>query len=185
MTAADSAIAAALAQSGTPYVWGGESPGFAFDCSGLIQYAFSKAGITLPRTSQSQQAATTPTNNPLPGDLVFYGSPAHHVGLYLGAGKMIAAPHTGDVVKVQDVYTASDGPTYGRVTGAGVGTSLAAIGSIANSAFTNASSGVSGAVTGAVTSAMSSLAPIGIKVGIIGLGVALVGLGAYTAVKKG
>ena len=184
MSAADSAISAALSQTGVKYGWGKETPGFAFDCSGLIQYAFGKAGISLPRTSQSQQSATKAVSNPLPGDLVFYGSPAHHVGLYLGAGKMIAAPHTGDVVKVQDVYSAADGPTYGRVPGAGVGGSVAAVGSAVNAGLSSIGSGVSGAVSGAVGSAVRALEPIAVNVGFVGLGLALIGGGFYIAAVK-
>jgi hypothetical protein len=98
---------------GRPYVWGGESPTTGFDCSGLMQWAFAQHGINLPRTAEDQQRATTPVDNPAPGDLVFWGNPATHVAFYIGNGHIIAAPHTGDVVKVQSVYGS---PTYGRVT---------------------------------------------------------------------
>jgi len=86
---------------GVPYVWGGTSPS-GFDCSGLVQYTYAHFGINLPRTAaEQQQVGTLVTRENLqPGDLVFFGDPAHHVGIYVGNGMMLNAPHTGDVVKV-------------------------------------------------------------------------------------
>lgn len=117
MSVADNIIAYGLAEVGKPYHYGDEGPN-AFDCSGLMQYIFGKAGISLPRTSEAQQAFATPVTNPVPGDLVFFGRPAYHVGLYLGNGRMLAAPHTGANVRVQDV---GDATSYGRIPGAGTG----------------------------------------------------------------
>jgi cell wall-associated NlpC family hydrolase len=101
----------ALAQVGTPYIWGGETPGVGFDCSGLTQAAYRAAGIQLPRTAQEQYDATAklPPGDPLqPGDLVFFGQGATdvtHVGIYAGiqAGQpvMVDAPHTGADVRVE------------------------------------------------------------------------------------
>jgi cell wall-associated NlpC family hydrolase len=102
-------IAASLA--GIPYVYGGTTTA-GFDCSGFTQYVFAKVGISIPRTSEAQQAAVTPVSNPQPGDLVFFGSPAYHVGIYAGNGMMWAAPHTGAVINLQTVYSSS--ATYGR-----------------------------------------------------------------------
>ena len=85
---------------GVPYVYGGSTPA-GFDCSGLTQYAYSHAGLTLPRTAAAQQSYMKRTSSPLPGDLVFFGSPAYHVGIYLGNGQMIAAPYPGAVVRIQ------------------------------------------------------------------------------------
>jgi hypothetical protein len=118
MSAADGIIAYGLAEIGKPYHYGDEGPN-AFDCSGLMQFIFGKAGIKLPRTAAQQQSIATPTSKPVPGDLVFYGAPATHVALYLGGGRMLAAPHTGANVRVQAVY---GNPTYGRIAGAGTGT---------------------------------------------------------------
>ncbi|HVV35261.1 MAG TPA: NlpC/P60 family protein [Acidimicrobiales bacterium] len=89
---------------GTKYVWGGEKPG-GFDCSGLVQYVYSKLGVNLPRHSSDQAKVGTPValGDLKPGDLVFFGTPVDHVGIYAGGGKMVVAPHTGDVVKVEDV----------------------------------------------------------------------------------
>ncbi|MGH9068843.1 MAG: NlpC/P60 family protein [Acidimicrobiales bacterium] len=96
---------------GVPYVWGGTTPA-GFDCSGLVQYVYAKAGINLPRTSQEQAKVGKVVPNlaqARPGDLVFFagsdGTPQApgHVGIYIGHGKMIDAPHTGTDVRVQSV----------------------------------------------------------------------------------
>jgi cell wall-associated NlpC family hydrolase len=105
--AAHAAVAFALSQLGTPYRWGGEAPGFAFDCSGLTQAAYASAGIQLPRVAQAQYDAgpPVPAAQPLePGDLVFFGSgpdAIEHVGIVIGNGRMVDAPHTGAVVRVE------------------------------------------------------------------------------------
>ena len=96
---------------GVPYVYGGSTPS-GFDCSGFTGYVFAKMGVKLPRTARAQQAAVAKVSNPQPGDLVFFGSPAHHIGIYLGNGMMIAAPKPGDRVKIQPVYGSPSG--YGR-----------------------------------------------------------------------
>lgn len=108
------AIDYAQGQLGIPYAWGAESPGVAFDCSGLIQAAYAAAGIHLPRVATDQYQATTrlPAGAPLlPGDLVFYGTAPHnleHVGLYIGNGLMIDAPHTGAVVRIEPIHYPGD-----------------------------------------------------------------------------
>lgn len=88
-----------------PYVWGGTSPNPGFDCSGFVQYVYAHFGISIPRTSQEQFGFGTPVDisNLQPGDLVFFhndGSGPGHVGMYIGGGLMIHAPHTGDVVRI-------------------------------------------------------------------------------------
>lgn len=101
-------ISALRAQLGTPYVWGGAAPG-GFDCSGLVYWAARQAGIRgVPRTSQQQFRVGTPVpmNGLRPGDLVFMnyeGVGATHVGIYVGNGQILEAPHTGDVVKTLPV----------------------------------------------------------------------------------
>jgi cell wall-associated NlpC family hydrolase len=112
----------ALAQVGTPYVWGGETPGVGFDCSGLTQAAYRAAGVTLPRVAQSQFDAESPLPPGavlLPGDLVFFGAgpgSVSHVGLYLGVegGRtfMVDAPHSGAAVRVEP-FPATPGARWG------------------------------------------------------------------------
>lgn len=97
-----SVIRAALSQLGVPYRYGMSSPGKAFDCSGLTTYAWGKAGVGLKRNSRAQfnSLPHIPKELAMPGDLIFTGSPIHHVGIYLGNGTMVHAPRTGDVVKI-------------------------------------------------------------------------------------
>jgi cell wall-associated NlpC family hydrolase len=101
---AGTVIAAAMAQRGKPYVWAASGPG-SFDCSGLTQYAFRAAGISLPHSSrmQSQMGAAVSRSALQPGDLVFFYSPVSHVGIYVGNGQMVHAPTSGDVVKVASI----------------------------------------------------------------------------------
>jgi cell wall-associated NlpC family hydrolase len=99
--AAQKAVDTALAQVGDPYVWGAGGPD-AFDCSGLTQYAFSAAGVSLPHSSSSQSRMGTPVSRDQlqPGDLVFFYSPVSHVGMYIGNGQMVHASTSGQPVKV-------------------------------------------------------------------------------------
>lgn len=99
------AVSAAMSQQGVPYKFAAESPGVAFDCSGLTKYAWGKAGVSLPHQS-AQQYASTPhvsLGNLAPGDLIFYYSPISHVSIYIGGGQVVHAPATGDVVKVSSL----------------------------------------------------------------------------------
>lgn len=109
------AIAIAKQYLGIPYVLGGNTPAQGFDCSGLTKYVYAQLGVTLPRTARAQQAYLGNTSNPVPGDLVFFGYPAYHVGIYLGNNTMLAAPHPGEVVRIQPIYTTPS--SYGHVTG--------------------------------------------------------------------
>jgi peptidoglycan DL-endopeptidase CwlO len=112
------AIQAAESQVGVPYVWGGESPGQGFDCSGLVQWSWGRAGVSLPRTSGSQYAATTHISlaDIEPGDLLFYGpGGSDHVAMYVGGGEMIEAPQTGSDVHVTGVRTNYGFVGVGRV----------------------------------------------------------------------
>ncbi len=94
---------------GTRYVWGGENPGVGFDCSGLVQWVFAEAGVALPRVAQDQYDATrhlAPGTPLVPGDLVFFGPSTQaieHVGIYVGGGEMVDAPHTGAYVRIEPV----------------------------------------------------------------------------------
>jgi cell wall-associated NlpC family hydrolase len=118
------AVRWALDQIGTPYVWGGESPGAGFDCSGLVQAAFRTAGVSLPRVAQDQYDATpkVAAGTPLvPGDLVFFGSGPQgvdHVGLFVGVvgGRdvMVDAPYTGADVRA-DAFPGTPGASFGSM----------------------------------------------------------------------
>ncbi|MEO9240304.1 MAG: NlpC/P60 family protein [Jatrophihabitantaceae bacterium] len=103
------AIAAARAELGKPYVYGAAGPD-SFDCSGLTMWAWGAAGVSLPHNAATQQGLGTPVNQAdlQPGDLVFFGSPAYHVAIYLGQGMIIHAPTTGDVVKIVSLSNMSD-----------------------------------------------------------------------------
>jgi cell wall-associated NlpC family hydrolase len=111
--AAGEAVSYALAQIGTPYRWGGETPGVGFDCSGLTQVAWAAAGIAIPRTSEAQWSGLphVPLDQLQPGDLVFFnpgefiaGLPGH-VGIYIGGDEMVDAPHTGATVRIENLAT--------------------------------------------------------------------------------
>jgi peptidoglycan DL-endopeptidase CwlO len=99
---AQRALVLALAQRGKPYVWGAAGPS-TFDCSGLTMWAYGKVGINLPHYTGSQWNSGThisSTSRLQPGDLVFFYADLHHMGMYIGNGMMVHAPHTGDVVRV-------------------------------------------------------------------------------------
>jgi cell wall-associated NlpC family hydrolase len=104
---AATALAAAESQIGVPYVWGGESPGQGFDCSGLTQWAWRQAGVNLPRTAAAQYDAVAhiPLSDLQPGDLLFWGfGGISHVGMYIGGGAIVHAPETGELVRVQSIW---------------------------------------------------------------------------------
>ncbi|OLL74999.1 putative secreted protein [Pseudonocardia sp. Ae168_Ps1] len=102
--ARSSALSTAMAQLGKPYSWGATGPS-AFDCSGLVSYAYKKAGKDVPRTSKAQASAGTKVSksNLQAGDLVFFYSPVSHVGIYMGDGKIVHASTSGEPVKVSDM----------------------------------------------------------------------------------
>jgi len=118
------AVSWALSQIGTPYVWGGETPGVGFDCSGLVQAAYAVAGLALPRVAQDQYDGTTklaPGAVLAPGDLVFFGGgpgSIDHVGLFVGVidgqDVMVDAPYTGADVRAED-FPATPGAAFGSL----------------------------------------------------------------------
>lgn len=104
--AAAQAIAFAKDQLGEPYVYGAAGPS-SWDCSGLTSQAYASAGVAIPRSSSAQAGVGTPVSSSsmAPGDLVFYYSPISHVGIYLGNGLLIHAPHPGATVEIVGVNT--------------------------------------------------------------------------------
>jgi cell wall-associated NlpC family hydrolase len=104
------AVSIAMQYLGVPYVWGGASPG-GFDCSGLTSYVYAQLGIGLSHYTGSQwnEGTRVPADQLLPGDLVFFHSDLHHMGMYIGNGQMIHAPQTGDVVKIAPLMNAYAG----------------------------------------------------------------------------
>ncbi|HTF08177.1 MAG TPA: C40 family peptidase [Asanoa sp.] len=169
MSKVDTLVSYGLTEVGKPYRYGEEGPN-AFDCSGLMQWIFGHVGVQLPRTAREQQKFATRVSSPRVGDLVFYNTPATHVGLYLGAGKMLHAPNSRSKVKVADVYGS---PTYGRVSGIGApgGVVGQAVADTAGSAVFN--------IAGFMSSLRSGL----VTIAIAGGGIALIALGAWQSTK--
>jgi cell wall-associated NlpC family hydrolase len=96
-------VGIAMRYLGTPYVWGGASPS-GFDCSGFTMYVYAQVGVSLPHSSYAQYGMGVPVSQSdlQPGDLVFFYG-LGHVGIYIGGGQYIHAPHTGDVVKISSI----------------------------------------------------------------------------------
>jgi cell wall-associated NlpC family hydrolase len=107
---AAAAVKAAYAALGTPYRWGGTSPA-GYDCSGLTQHVWHEAGVSIPRTSsqQAEHGTSVSLASISPGDLVIFYRGASHVGIYVGGGMVIHAPHTGAVVRLEKM---KDMPIY-------------------------------------------------------------------------
>lgn len=101
---AQSVVSAALSQIGTPYVWGGSTPGVGLDCSGLVQYAYSRAGVSLGRITTAQEGAgqRVSLNSLQPGDIIFWGGAgaSYHDAIYIGGGQYVHAPQPGESVKI-------------------------------------------------------------------------------------
>jgi peptidoglycan DL-endopeptidase CwlO len=113
---AQRAVDTALAQVGKPYVWGGGGPN-SFDCSGLTSFAWRAAGVSLPHSSRMQYSATTRISRGelQPGDLIFFGSPIHHVAMYIGGGSVVEASRSGVPVRTSSTALGrSDIAGYGR-----------------------------------------------------------------------
>ena len=102
----------ALSQLGTPYVWAGSAPG-GFDCSGLVMWAYAQVGVSLPHSTYAQWAygVSVSRDQLQPGDLVFFDG-LGHVGIYIGGGQFVHAPHTGDVVKISSLDESWYASTY-------------------------------------------------------------------------
>ncbi len=113
---ASAAVAAALSQLGVMYQWGASSPGVAFDCSGLPSWAWGRAGVSLDHFTGAQwnEGTHVSRGDLQPGDLVFF-SGLGHVGMYIGNGEFVHAPHTGDVVKISSLSGYYDSSYVGAV----------------------------------------------------------------------
>ncbi|HEY1117557.1 MAG TPA: transglycosylase SLT domain-containing protein [Acidimicrobiales bacterium] len=107
-TSGEAVVAAAKKYLGVPYVWGGTDPAKGLDCSGLVQQVYEDLGYDLPRVSYQQAEAGRPVTgglaNAQPGDILAFGSPVHHVGIYIGDNQMIEAPRPGLDVRIGPVY---------------------------------------------------------------------------------
>jgi peptidoglycan DL-endopeptidase CwlO len=114
--AAHQAVQTALAQVGDPYVWGAAGPD-AFDCSGLVQFSYRAAGVHLPHSSRMQSRLGIPVAKAAlqPGDLVFFYHPVRHVGIYVGNGRMVHAPHRGRPVSVVNLHAMPQFNTARRI----------------------------------------------------------------------
>jgi NlpC/P60 family len=123
------ALRVALHYLGTPYQWGGSNPSTGFDCSGLVQYAYAREGVQLPRVAAAQfdVGIRVARDDLRPGDAVFFADPngyVHHVGLYIGDGRFVNAPETGEDVKISslsDPYFAAQYAGARRYTTAALG----------------------------------------------------------------
>jgi peptidoglycan DL-endopeptidase CwlO len=102
--AGSAAVSHAMSKLGAPYRWGAAGPS-AFDCSGLVSWAYKKVGVSLPRTSRAMSTVgrAVPRSALRPGDLVFFYTPVSHVGIYIGGGKVVNASQPGTPVKVSNI----------------------------------------------------------------------------------
>jgi peptidoglycan DL-endopeptidase CwlO len=105
-------VGVAMSEIGTPYQWAGASPG-GFDCSGLVMYAYSQMGVSLPHSSYAMwsDGVSVPRDQLQPGDIVFFDG-LGHVGIYIGGGEFVHAPHTGTVVQVSSLDSGSYASSY-------------------------------------------------------------------------
>lgn len=107
------AVGAAMTQLGVPYIWGGATPGVGFDCSGLVMWAYAQVGVSLPHSSYAMWNYGVPVSQGdlEPGDLVFFNG-LDHVGMYIGNGQFIEAPHTGAFVQISSLFSGWYAATY-------------------------------------------------------------------------
>ncbi|WP_460683157.1 C40 family peptidase [Modestobacter lapidis] len=117
-SAAGTAVNAAMGKRGAPYVWAAAGPG-SFDCSGLVQYAYKAAGISVPHSSRIQATMGRAVSRAelQPGDLIAFYSPVSHIGIYIGNGQMVHAPTSGSVVKVVSIDVMGSITAMRRIAG--------------------------------------------------------------------
>lgn len=152
---ANAVIAEAKKYLGVKYVWGGEDPS-GFDCSGLVQFVYKKFGVSLPRVSQDQAHAGRAISaaDARPGDLVFFGKPATHVGIYLGDGKMLDAPNSRSVVRIEKLWSNVSG--FRRVL---PDSAFAAPAATAPAAASGSTGATGGTTAGGAVSALAAKLP--------------------------
>jgi peptidoglycan DL-endopeptidase CwlO len=171
----DAIVADARKYLGVPYVWGGTDPKTGLDCSGLVQRVYGDLGYDLPRVSYEQAKAGRAVEgglaNAQPGDILAFGSPVHHVAIYIGDNKMIEAPRPGLDVRVTDVYETPTAirrivPDAGSVSSTGSTGGVSGVGRVAAgtpyaSLFESAASkyGVSASLLSAVAKQESGYNP--------------------------
>ena len=109
-------VQTAAAYLGIPYAWAGDRPSTGMDCSGFTAYVFAQHGIVLPHYSgyQAQMGVEVPLAEIKPGDLLAFGNPVHHVGIYIGEGQFVHSPHTGEVIQISTLSDRSDLNTIRR-----------------------------------------------------------------------
>ncbi len=156
------AVTTARQYLGVRYRWGGTDPSTGLDCSGLVQLVYRRLGVALPRTSQQQEHSGTEVASlaqAQPGDLIFFGEPAHHVGIYVGDGKMIDAPHTGSTVGVHAIAGYGTVSHIRRILPPSAGTSASGLSASGLSASGLSASGLS--ASGLSASGLSAAATPG------------------------
>ncbi len=171
-TAGQQAVAIAKKYLGVQYKWGGTDPSTGLDCSGLTQLVYGQLGVSLPRVAADQAKTGTKVDSlasAQPGDLVFFGSPVHHVGIYVGNGKMLDAPHTGAKVQIRDVYetpsairrVAPPAGSAGAGLSAATGLSSAALANLSPSDLAGLLGGTGASGGTDVTALLAGLSPTG------------------------
>lgn len=158
-SAGDAVVTAASNYLGVPYLFGGTNPASGLDCSALVQRTYSDLGYQLPRVASDQARAGVPVASladAQPGDLVAFGNPVDHIGIYVGNGKMIDAAHPGTSVRIENIV---DSPTAIRriVPNASQGVSPGFAALAAGLGLSSSSTGTSGLGSQTGASAFSSL----------------------------